>query len=287
MDQEPAATRRYQIEIAGSALSVLEAGSGAPLLLGQGYLWDSEMWRPQVTALAARFRVIIPELWGHGGSGAMPEGTQTLEDLARQMLALLDALAIERCVVIGSSVGGMWGVHLAAMAPQRVAGLVVMNSYVGPEPEAARQGYAALLNQVEAIGAVSPPIAEYIVPLFFAADVEQRSPELPAALRQRLAALDGAAIRQSIVPLGRMIFDRGDARNILADIEAPTLVVTADGDVARSPRESAEMARMMKAELVMLNDCGHTATLEQPDMVNAVLAGFLDALGWGEGEAAG
>ncbi|MDA6077685.1 hypothetical protein O0544_19320 [Edwardsiella anguillarum] len=50
-------------------------GSGFPLVLGHSYLFDADMWRPQIEALSARYRVIVPELWGHGRSAALPEGT--------------------------------------------------------------------------------------------------------------------------------------------------------------------------------------------------------------------
>ncbi|MDR5663958.1 alpha/beta fold hydrolase, partial [Burkholderia cenocepacia] len=94
-----------------------------PVLLGHSYLWDATMWAPQIDALSRRYRVIVPDLWGHGASGALPDGTHTLDDLATQASALLDALEIEQCAVVGLSVGGMWGARLALREPQRVRSL--------------------------------------------------------------------------------------------------------------------------------------------------------------------
>ncbi|WP_222184191.1 alpha/beta fold hydrolase [Geminicoccus harenae] len=271
---------RGEMTIAGSVLSVVEAGHGLPVLLGHGFLWNWRMWQPQLRALSSCCRVIVPELWGHGRSGPLPSGTRTLADLARHMVELLDRLEIERCVVIGSSVGGMWGAHLAARAPERVAGLVLMNSHLGEEPVAKRLTYTAMLDQIEAAGRVSEELVAAITPLFFAADVEQRMPTLPHRLRQQIHGFDADTLRRSIVPLGRVIFDRSDALGLLADITAPALVVTGEGDRARPPEESRAMAAILQAELVTIPDCGHTATLEQPEVVNAVLLRFLDRLGW-------
>jgi len=272
---------RHEVAMAGSVLSVVETGQGLPVLLGHGFLWDWRMWQPQLRVLSSRCRVIVPELWGHGGSGPLPHGTRTLADLARHMVELLDRLEIGRCVVIGSSVGGMWGAHLAARAPERVAGLVLMNSHLGEEPWATRLTYMAMLDQIEAAGRVSEELVAAITPLFFAPDIEQRLPALPDRLRQQIHGFDAQALRRSIVPLGRMIFGRTDALSLLPDVVAPTLVIAGEHDRARPLEESHTMAEILQTELVTIPGCGHTATLERPDAVNAALLRFLDRLGWG------
>ncbi|MET5115475.1 alpha/beta fold hydrolase, partial [Burkholderia pseudomallei] len=60
-------------------------GAGAPVLFGHSYLWESSMWEPQLDALSKSYRVIAPDLGGHGRSGPLPDGTRSLDDLARQM----------------------------------------------------------------------------------------------------------------------------------------------------------------------------------------------------------
>ncbi|WP_119681599.1 alpha/beta fold hydrolase [Indioceanicola profundi] len=272
---------RHQLEIQDGLLSVVEAGQGPAILLGHGYLWDWRMWRPQASVLSAGRRILMPELWGHGRSGVMPADTRTPADLARQMLSLLDRLGIDRCVVIGSSVGAMWGAHLAASAPERVAGLVLMNSYLGEEPAQKRMAYAAMLDRVGAAGRVEDEIADAITPLFFSADIQTRAPSLPLALRRQLSGFSAEALRHSVVPLGRVIFDRPDALAVLTVIKTPTLVIAGGDDRARPPEESRLMADILQAEQVVIKRCGHTATLEQPEAVNAALLAFLDRLEWG------
>src|SRR5690606_30934882 len=163
---------------------------------------------PQIKALAPSNRVFVPEMWGHGQSGALPQVTRTLGDLSRHMLALLDKLEIDRCVIVGLSLGGMWGAHLAASAPDRIAGLVMMNSFLGKEPEPSRTSYGALLNTVEREGYFPQAVADVAIPLFFAADIEERSPGMCERLRNHIAAFSADQIRQSLVPLGRLIFNR-------------------------------------------------------------------------------
>ena len=268
-------------------MSVIDRGRGMPVLLGHGFLWNWRMWAPQVCALQERCRLLVPEMWGHGQSGALPAGTRTLADLADQMIELFDLLDIDRAIVVGSSMGGMWGAHLAARAPDRVAGLVIMNSYLGEEPAQQRMAYSAMLNQVAATGEVSPELAGMIIPLFFAPEIERRAPALPAALVDQLARFTPDTLRQSIVPLGRTIFDRPDALSILSQVSAPTLVVAGAEDRARPPAESRIMAETLGCEMAVIPESGHTATLEQPQAVNATLLQFLEQRDWLDRDTAG
>jgi pimeloyl-ACP methyl ester carboxylesterase len=269
-----------EVHLTGGRMSILDVGGGPAVLLGHGFLWDHAMWEPQIAALSRHCRVIVPDMWGHGGSDPLPLGTRGLSDLAGHMLELLDRLAIDRCVVAGSSLGGMWGAHLAARAPNRVAGLVILNSFLGEEPSAKRAGYAAILDQVGAEGAIAAHLADRIVPLFFTPGIEATQPALPDDLRRRITALGPETLRRSIVPLGRIIFDRADAMAMLPLIEAPTLVVAGADDLARPAPESRAMAEMLGCALTIIPGCGHSATLEKPEAVNEALLTILHDLGW-------
>lgn len=271
---------RRSIRVAGSHLSVIDEGTGPAILLGHGYLWNWEMWEPQLNALTRRNRVILPEMWGHGESGPLPPATHGLPDLAGHMLELLDRLEVDRCVITGLSMGGMWGAHLASSAPGRVAGLVIMNSFLGSEPDASRTAYGELLDLIEREGRFPEHVIEIALPLFFAADVEERFPDLPRRLRRHIASFGAETLRNSIVPLGRIIFDRKDGRDILPKIECPKLVLAGACDVARPPAESIEMAAQLGTSPIIIPDCGHTSSLEQSEEVNRILAHFLDEIGW-------
>src|ERR1051325_10326160 len=103
----------HEVTLDGSTMNVVVAGTGPTVLLGHSYLFDAAMWAPQIEALSAQYHVVAPEMWGHGASGQLPTNTQDIAGLARQHLMLLDQLNIDRCAVIGLSLGGMWGAELA------------------------------------------------------------------------------------------------------------------------------------------------------------------------------
>lgn len=270
----------YAIQLSSGRISVMDQGRGLPVLLGHGFLWGQAMCAPQLRALRPHCRVLVPGMWGHGASGALPPSTRSVADIADHMIELLDALQIERCVIAGSSIGGLWAAHLAARAPQRVAGLVIMNCFLGQVPKAQRTVHEAILDRVAEEGAISEHVADLIVPLLFGSNIERRAPELPCELRRRLLSFTPCQLRRSIVPLGRILFDRPDALPILSQIEAPTLVLAGADDRLHPAQESRRMTSLLDCGLTVVADCGHTATLEQPKRVNAALLDFLRQLAW-------
>ncbi|MDN6550167.1 MAG: alpha/beta hydrolase, partial [Enterobacterales bacterium] len=137
----------------------------------------------------------------------------------------MDALDINEFAVVGLSVGGMWGVELAAMVPDRVRALVLMDTFVGLEPEVTFKKYDAMLNAIDAAGKVPAVLVEQIAPMFFRREPE---PHLLEALTEHLSSLPESVLRQSIVPLGRMIFGRGDSCPLLEELKMPALVITGE-----------------------------------------------------------
>jgi pimeloyl-ACP methyl ester carboxylesterase len=267
-------------EILGSTMTYLDLGIGDAVLLGHSYLWDAEMWRPQIEVLARRYRVIAPNIWGHGGSGTLPAETKTLGDLARHHLALMDRLGVERFAVLGLSLGGMWGAELAMLAPGRVTALALLDTYLGPEPPISRSKYFALIDAIAAAKAIPATMLDVIVPLFFAPDTEARTPALPAAFRMKLRDWDSARLLDSVLPIGRMLFGRRDARDDLHNLPMPKLVLTGSEDIPRPVHEGQQMAAILNCPFVEIAGAGHISTLEAPEPVTGRLARFLaDSLG--------
>jgi pimeloyl-ACP methyl ester carboxylesterase len=261
--------------IDGQPLHYLDQGNGPAVLLGSSYLWDRAMWTPQIEALSQQYRVIVPELWGHGESGALPAHTQSLDDLARQALALLDHLDVAQVNLVGLSVGGMWGARLALLAPERVNSLVLMDTHLGAEPEATRQYYFSLFKLIEDAGAIPEPLLDVIAPIFFRPTIDRES-ALYQGFRQALQGFSRERLLDSIVPLGRLIFSREDVLEQLPRLDADTtLVLCGEQDKPRPPAESREMAELIGCGLILIPDAGHISALENPDFVNEALLTFL------------
>jgi pimeloyl-ACP methyl ester carboxylesterase len=261
--------------IDGQTLHYLDQGTGPVVLLAGSYLWDQAMWAPQIAALSPHYRVVALDLWGHGESGPMPEGTRSLDDIARQALALLDHLDIDRVTLVGLSVGGMWGTRLALSAPQRINGLVLMDTYLGVEPEPTRQYYFSLFKQIEDTGVISAALLDIVVPIFFRPGIDPQS-ALYQAFRAKLAALPPQRLRESVVPMGRITFARDDLLPRLGALNPETtLVMCGDQDKPRPPSEAKEMAELIGCPSVLVPEAGHISSLENPGFVTEALLKFL------------
>lgn len=259
----------------GQPLHYTDQGSGPTVLLASSYLWDQAMWAPQISALSKQYRVLALDLWGHGQSGKLPDGTTSLDDMARQALTLLDHLGIDQVTLVGLSVGGMWGVSLALSAPQRLNGLVIMDTYVGIEPEPSRQYYFSLLKQIEDSGEIAPHLLDIVVPIFFRPGIDPQS-ALYQDFRASLAVLSAARLRESIVPIGRIIFGRDDQLARLGELNPETtLVMCGDQDKPRPPSEAQEMAELIGCPCVLVPQAGHISNLENPEFVTQALLTFL------------
>ncbi|MGS0681999.1 alpha/beta fold hydrolase [Shewanella sp. 125m-7] len=263
---------RHQLNIDGSTLSYLDIGQGPVLLMGHSYLWDSDMWAPQIAHLSQSYRCIVPDLWGHGFSGALPENCRNLRAVAAQMLSLMDALDIDTFSVLGLSVGAMWGAELALKAPTRVQHLIMLGSFIGYEPEITRDKYYAMLDVIKAEQTISPKIIDAITPLFFA---HQPKAELVAQLTQKLSHFDSDNI-DTLYQLGRMIFGRRDTMDDAELFTLPCLIMTGVEDKARSVLEGYLMHDAIHgSKYVHIPDCGHISTLEQAEFVNQQIELFL------------
>lgn len=266
--------------VAGTLMAYRDVGRGDAVLLAHGYLWDANMWQSQIEVLSSRYRVIVPELWGHGASGALPVGSSDLRDIAVHHLSLLDGLGIENVSLIGHSVGGMWGAELALMAPERVKSLVLIDSYLGSEPDDQRQAYFSMLSAVQSAMSVPEAIIEAMLPLYFAPETILKNSGLKNsglihAFRERLRNVNTSNLIDTLLPFGRMIFARRNAMPDVRQLSLPSLVMSGEHSRARPVAEGREMAEALNCLFIELSGAGHSAPLETPEEVNRHLLAFL------------
>ncbi|QFU23011.1 alpha/beta hydrolase [Shewanella eurypsychrophilus] len=266
---------KKHIKIDNRRLSYIDIGTGPVLLFGHSYLWDSQMWAPQIECLSQHYRCIVPELWGHGETDALPESTHSLRHISAQMLELMDALSVDCFSIIGLSVGAMWGAELALLAPTRVKTLVMMNSFIGYEPEVARAKYYTMLDVINSQQAVPAELIEQIAPLYFCKDAKNKHPELYANFVKSLQNLDADRI-ESIFRLGKIIFGRRDTMDDIENLTLPCLIMTGVEDTVRPVLESYLMHDAIDgSEFINIPNAGHISSLEEPEFVNNQLMNFL------------
>jgi len=113
------------VSVEGMEMHYRVVGAGEPLVLLHGGIQSGEMFDPFVPDLSSEYRLIIPDLRGHGSS-TNPDGRWDTRQFARDVFALLDHLGVERFRAVGVSAGGMTLLHMATQQPQRVVAMVVV-----------------------------------------------------------------------------------------------------------------------------------------------------------------
>lgn len=259
----------------GRKLAYEDKGEGFPILFGHSYLWNKEMWRPQIEALSSKFRCIAPDLWGHGESDFISDDQYSIARMADDFLDFTEKLGLEEFAVVGLSVGGMWGMELTLKAPEKVKALVMMDTFVGAEPKTTYKQYFGMLAMIENLGRVPEPLVEQIVPMFFSPVTMKEQPELSAHMKQSLLALEGERVK-TVVTLGRAIFGRPDRLSALKEIKCPAMFICGQDDMPRPPAEAELMAaEIAGSKLEIISEAGHICNLEKPDVINLVLRDFL------------
>ncbi len=250
-------------------------GQGPVIVFGHSYLWDSQMWQPQIEVLRHSYRCIVPDLWAHGLSQPAPYTMTNLGDYAAHILALMDYLGVDEFSIVGLSAGGMWGAEVVSLAPQRVNALVLMDTFVGLEPQVTNRKYFAMLETISLSQLVPEAIVKTVAPMFFAAGVRQDHPHLIEQLERRLASLRGQNAVE-IARIGRMVFGRRDMIDEIETFQLPVLIMVGQEDLPRPVLESYLMHDCIaNSELVEIPSAGHIANLEQPEYVTDTLQRFF------------
>ncbi|MBI2385849.1 MAG: alpha/beta fold hydrolase [Elusimicrobia bacterium] len=243
-------------------LSVREWGdpNGPAVVLLHAFPMSGAMWEPQISALK-RFRVLIPDLRGFGGTPlAAP---WLIEHAAADVLESFDGKA----VFVGLSMGGYVALQIAAAAPERVAGLVLCDTRAEPDANENKAKRAAAIDFVRKNGVepfLGPFLKDAIANLqassFLHGVAAKSSPEAVMAALAALAA-------------------RPDAVPGLSKITAPTAVLVGSQDkITPLPLSEAMRSRIPGAELHLIPDAGHFTSAENPAAFNERLLSFLNRL---------
>lgn len=259
-------------------IAYLDEGQGSPILLGHSFLWDSAMWQAQTAQLKNDYRCIVPDLWSHGQSDPLPHSNCSIETLADDYWQFSQTLSLDRFALIGLSVGGMWATQLALSHPDAISALILMDTYVGSEPEIPQAIYLGLLDEMAKNPVIDSDLASTIAPYFFAKKTHLEQPHLITEFMNKLESTPEQHISGK-VSIGKAIFTRSSLLENLQNIQVPTLIIVGEEDLPRPPHEAQEMARLIpNARLEIIPEAGHICVVERPGHVNQIIDDFLKSL---------
>jgi pimeloyl-ACP methyl ester carboxylesterase len=247
-------------------------GEGTPVLLLHAFPLDSRMWLPQVEALAG-YQVIVPDLRGFGAARAMAGERSDIELLADDVARLLDQRKLERVVLCGLSLGGYVALAFARRHPERLGGLLLLDTNAGVDSEEARADRLAMADRVLAEGVGFMP--EVMLPRLLGETSRRERPEVLRQVTETILDQDP----RGIAAAQRGMAERPDATASLAQIDVPTLVIVGAEDQLTGPDEARTIAEAVRdARLVQVPGAGQLVNLEQPGPVNEALLDFLAPL---------
>ncbi|KUJ80252.1 MULTISPECIES: alpha/beta fold hydrolase [Microbulbifer] len=260
------------IEREGVQLHYTVTGSGPAIVLVHSFLASSAMWEAQIAALSREHKVITVDLRGHGASGPI-EREISIYDLVDDVLAVLDAEGIERAAWAGLSIGGMISLRAALKAPERVTGLLLLDTHAGAERPLKKLRYHAMVLAARIFGI--RPFLPQVLKLMFGRYTLTHNERLVEEWRNRLATVPFPTIARGVSALSR----REALQSRLGDIKQPALVIVGKEDQALPPAYSRELAKLLpRASLIEIPRSGHLSALEQPEAVTGAMLTFLGEL---------
>lgn len=266
----------------GRAISYLEAvrpGRTQPktLVLLHAFPLSAEMWQPQLDAVPEGWRFVAPDLRGFGGSGLEVSTTAdsdasrvSFDDYASDVVALLDELEVEQAVVGGLSMGGYAAFALLRLAPERVRALVLADTKVEADGEAARQARDGMLAVLQSGGAEA--VWARMEAGLLGVTTRRTNVAVVDRVHQLVAAQSPSAIGRAI----RRLKGRPDSSATLAAFDRPVLCLAGEEDELTPPGLVSQMAgENARRPFVVVPRAGHLSNLEQPNAFNAALGAFL------------
>lgn len=257
-----------QLEVDGAVLTYDDEGprdgEGAPLVFIHGWTANRHRWDHQLAHFAAERRVVRLDLRGHGESTGA--GARTVDELARDVIALLDHLDVDRFVPVGHSMGGMIAQTLALAHPERVERMVLVDSI-------SRMTYSRGRGLLMAVSTLVP------FKLFVAANIQRAfAPGYPREeIRGYIEA--SAATPKEVVMTCYGAMRAFDVLDRVGQITTPTLLVHGFHDIQLPLSQMLRMAKAYPDAVVRIVDAGHELPVEKPARLTALIDGFVSGRG--------
>jgi 2-succinyl-6-hydroxy-2,4-cyclohexadiene-1-carboxylate synthase len=273
--------RPKSVLVNGLQVAYDEAGSGGrPFVLVHGFTGSRVDFAEQMPALAERGRTLAPDLRGHGASGRGAESEYSFDQLARDVLGFLDAVGVERCDLLGHSMGGMVALRIVLAHPERVASLVLMDTAAAP----------LALPGLSFLDAAAKIAREQGMEQLYAISRQfnEADPNRPAAIRKHLERVGAdkywAWVRDKMLAMDAHAFAalgpelaRTEALlPRLGEIRCATLVMVGAEDVPFLKPAELMTAAIPGARQITIPDAAHQPQLENPEAWLAAIVDHLD-----------
>lgn len=244
-------------------------GRGPAVVLVHGLGLNRRMWQWQLDALLPHFMVVQYDLVGHGDSDK-PAGPYHMEHMIDQLDQLLSDVGVEKCALVGFSLGGLIAQAYTLAHPEQISALAVLHSAHARTDEQ-RESIMRRVRQAEESGPGAT--VDDALQRWFSKEYAMKNPQMLATVRDWVTKNDPAVYPAAYRLLAEADIGLEDA---IADIGCPTLLITGEEDYGNSPAMAEKMAAIMpNAKAEVLTGLRHMALAEDPNAMSSLLVPFL------------
>jgi pimeloyl-ACP methyl ester carboxylesterase len=238
-----------------------DLGKGRPTLLLHGFAEDSTVWDNQIGALSDTCRLILPDL----------RPAKSIEAMAATIKALLDQLKIDKCTLIGHSMGGYIALAFAALYPERLNAFGLFHSTAYPDSEEKRATRRKAIDFIRTNG--SAAFIRSSTPNLFSAYTRQHQPNLIESTIIKYSTFEPG----SLIAWYEAMIVRPDRTDVLRQFPRPVLFIIGRDDNVIPLQQSLEQCYLPSiSQLHIVENAGHQAMLENPEKCNQLLLEFIN-----------
>lgn len=250
----------------GTAYEVI--GQGSPVMLIHGFPLDHSLWEKQRTALSKDHKLLLPDLPGTGKS-PLPNPLG-MEEMAASLREILLQEKIEKCVLIGHSMGGYVALAFAEKYPELLSGLGLFHSTAYADNETKKNGRRKAIKMIEEYG--PERFLRNMIPNLYPVSLhKERKKEMEHLLKKRMEA--GL---EALIPYYKAMLHRPDRTAVLKQARFPVLFVMGEKDVVIPKKSILELSRLPRIAMIhLLKDTGHLGMLDKPEESNQILRHFV------------
>lgn len=241
----------------------LQGQTGLPIVLIHGFGLDHSIWMDVASKYLRNYRVIMPDVRGHGESEA-PEGIYPMSVLARDISHLLGFLGVSKAILCGHSMGGYITLAFAEHFPERLAGMGLITTHAGSDSTEKRAGRYEMVEAIQERGSVA--LAESL-----ASNLTEDQ-----EIIQEVYNIINRTSPDGVIGALQGMAERQDRTSVLSEIMVPSLVVAGEKDEIIDVETAQQMAEALsKGIFLKISGAAHMPMMETPDELGAGLLSLI------------
>ncbi|OBZ16241.1 alpha/beta hydrolase [Bacillus sp. FJAT-27264] len=257
-----------KVRCEGSTICYSDQGKGEVIVLLHGFCGSAEYWEKVIPRLSSSYRVIAPDLRGHGESDA-PLGAYTIESMSGDVLALLDSLELSKVTLLGHSLGGYVALSFAQRYASRLTGFGLIHSTAYPDTEEAKEKRLKSVSTIQNEGI--NVFVDGLVPGLFAPGTVESSPHL----LERAKEIGYRTPPQGAAGVALAMRERPDRRDVISASVLPILLVAGAQD-RLVPAERTFTSDKPNVTQATIAGVGHMSMMEDPERLSEIIGDFVD-----------